>query len=338
MARLGLVKSIPKERYFDDRQLRLMDRAMTLASVTAGLALEDAALFDGEEVIGKDEVATVLASAHGEMPSLHRFGSPMFRSRGTPNPAHFPMIARNIACGQIAMRFGLRGWSTMLASGEASGAHAISRATEIVALGRADIVVVGAYEVLAKVSLHQIKARWQKLGLIDSLANCSSNHHVPVEGACFVVLESADHAARRGCHPYAMISHTSQGYRVNDEAAGWDDIVARHFRRATDNRPAALHVRGPAIYGPAATAEVALARELDKLKGHDAEIDARAVFGDAGAVTALYQTVLAAQWLRDRQSANAQWPAPAAIISAVSQSGAYTLLSMHGCPGGHTVQ
>lgn len=340
-ARLGLVRSVPKERYFDERQLRLMDRAMMLVSVASAFAMEDAGILVDGQVQGGDEVATVLASSQGELPSLYRFGAPLFKpgvKTGTLNPAHFPMIARNIACGQVAIRFGLRGWSTMIAAGEASGAQALARAADMVALGRADVVLVGAYEVLAQISLHQLKARWRKQGIDAAVPGCTSNHHVPVEGACFFVLESATRVALRGHTPYAFISHASQGYRLVDDEAPWDRVMARHQRKAPDPArvsAAPLHVRASQPCGARPRQEGRLSEAVRTAHQCTQEVDARADFGDAGAVTSMYQAALAAQLLRrGPMDAAAKvpgryGPVPAAVLSTLTSSGAYSLLSMH---------
>jgi 3-oxoacyl-[acyl-carrier-protein] synthase II len=338
-AKLGLVRTVPKERYFDERQLRLMDRAMTLASVASAFAMEDAGILVDDEVRGADDLATVLASSQGELPSLYRFGIPLFKpgpKTGTLNPAQFPMIARNIACGQVALRFGLRGWSTMIASGDASGSQALARATEMVALGRADRVLVGAYEVLAQFSLHQLKARWKKQGLQEVVAHCESNHHVPVEGACFFVLESESHAAERGRTPYAVISHATQGYRLDDNEASWNPVLDRHLRKAPVQASSVpLHIRAGQPFGAQHQREGGLRDAVVGRHGCAQEIDARADFGDAGAVTAMYQAALAAQLLSPAAHTRAEAengryaPAKAAVLSAMTRSGAYSLLSMH---------
>ena len=339
-ARLGLVRNLPAERYFDERQLRLMDRAMALAAVASAFAMEDAGVLVDGHAAGGDEIATVLASSQGELPSLYRFGLPLFRAseRGPLNPAQFPMIARNIACGQMAIRFGLRGWSTMVSAGDISGAHAIARALELIALGRADTVVVGAYEVLAKISLHQLRQRWRKHAMAPDLLQVADNRHVPVEGACFLVLESAARVRERQCVPYARISHASQGYRVRADERAWDPVLDRHACKSpTMEKPARLlHLRVGPGGGAQARLEEALRHAVDRHHGGTEAIDVRADIGDAGAVTPVFQAALAAQLLSTRDGAA---PPPghgryavgdSALLTTVTHGGAYSLISLAG--------
>ena len=337
-ARLGLVRNLPAERYFDERQLRLMDRAMALTAVASAFAMEDAGILVDDRAAGGDEIATVLASSQGELPSLYRFGLPLFRSseRGALNPAQFPMIARNIACGQMAIRFGLQGWSTMISAGDISGAHAIARALELIALGRANTVVVGAFEVLAKISLHQLRQRWEKKGIGPQAPHTGDNVHVPVEGACFLVLESAARVRERHCVPYARISHASQGYRVRASERPWDRVLDRHACKApTMEKPACLlHLRVGPGGGEHARHEEELRHAVDRHHGGTKAIDVRADIGNAGALTSLLQAALAAQLLSTRAGEapeSGRYPTgDGALLTTMTHGGAYSLISLGG--------
>ncbi len=343
-ARLGLVKAFPRERYFTERQLRLMDKAMSMSSVAAAFALEDAGLLDGDEVAGHDTVATIMASARAEASTLYRFCTPLFRPRaGSVNPAHFPMIARNVACGQIAIRFGLRGWSSMIAAGDISGAHALARASEMIALGRANSVLVGAFEVLSPITLHQFQSRWRKNGMQQAVSSSATNDYVPVEGACFFVVESARHAAERGRTPYATITRASHGYQFaaeGQEHQEWQAVLQRHLaRQAAAHATDAVHLCSSATADAGANArqlrEASLGRAIAELGISQREIRSRLNFGDAGALTSLYGVATAAQLLRNSRIAPetahtpAYRPAQSALVSTFTERDAYSLISLH---------
>jgi len=336
-ARLGLVKNYPREKYFTDRQLRLMDKAMSLTSVAAAFAMEDAGILVDGAVTDSDNVATVLASSRGEAPSLYRFGSPLFRPAvGSVNPAHFPMIARNVACGQIAIRFGLRGWSSTIAAGDASGAHALARAAEMITLGRAPVVLVGAYEVLSQISLHQIKARWNKNEMTRLVADSQTNEYVPVEGACFFVLESLQRALERGKQPYATIDGATHGYRFDHASEGWSRLLERHIGNLPSGRAAhagkrTIHISGASgserVETPLQQREQVIATAISHICDAPPTRFSRLAFGDGGALTALYGVASAAQTLSRRNQAS-ETAADAAILSSLTERGAYSFLSM----------
>ncbi|WP_440964831.1 beta-ketoacyl synthase N-terminal-like domain-containing protein [Massilia sp. GER05] len=343
-ARLGIVRDFPRERYFNERQLRLMDKAMTMSSVAAAFAMEDAGILIDEEVIGRGSVATVLGTSRGETPSLYRYCTPLFRPQvGSVNPFHFSMSARNISCGQVAIRFGLRGWSSVIAAGDISGAHALARAVELIRFGRAQCVLVGAFELLSQISLHQLKGRWRKNELENAVARSTNNEYVPVEGACFFVVESEGHAAERGRAPYATISGANHGYQFADEGlelAGWEPVLKRHLASRSDfeKDEGVLHVCS-SVTAPAGAAkrqlrEASLNRAITEFGLAGRQILSRRNFGDAGSLNMLYGVATAATLLRNSrsvQSASAMpeyTPARSAVISTMTDRDAYSLVSL----------
>jgi 3-oxoacyl-[acyl-carrier-protein] synthase II len=298
-ARLGLVRQYPKDRYFNERQLRLMDRAMAIAATATGLALEDAGLVD-RAASHPDDFATLFASMRGEIPSLYKFGTPLFEGRCTFNPALFPMIARNISCGQAALRFGLRGWSSMLSCGEVSGMHAVARGLELVRSGRSPHAVVCAYEVLSKLSLHQTQRRWSKLGLEPGAARGHSA--VPVEGACVLLLEPLASVRARGGRAYATLHDVEHGFLRGEPAES-----ARAVARRWVDRPGLLIGERIDLVGrgcgvgavSAGELEQALYDAMAEVRPLGDSLDSRQQLGDAGSVSALQQLACLARALGD---------------------------------------
>lgn len=331
-ARLGIVKDYPKERYFSERQLRLMDKAMTLNAAAAAFALEDAGLLVDGEVTDRNDVATILSSAQGEAASLYRFGSPIFHQKPAGvNPAHFPMIARNVACGQIAVRFGLRGWSTMIASGDPSGAHAFARAVELVTSGRTHTVLVGAYEVLSQLGLHQWRLRHSRRSSDSASFDPSSAEWVPVEGACYFVIESEEHAARRERRPYAYVTQASHGYSQGSKGQGWPALINRFVSRGPQPKAQrrALHVScvsecdGDSAYSDTVRR---FTGTLTELCPNDTLLRTRPLFGDARSANPMYGVAMAAQRLAEGKSDRDM--DQGALVSSITSRGAYALFSL----------
>lgn len=327
-ARLGIVKEYPKERYFTERQLRLMDKAMSLNAAAAAFALEDSGLLVDGAVTDCNEVATILSSAQGEAASLYRFGSPIFQQKPAGvNPAHFPMIARNVACGQIAVRFGLRGWSTMIASGDPSGAHAFARAVELVTSGRTHTVLVGAYEVLSQLGLHQWRLRHARRPSDSMALDPALTDWVPVEGACYFVIESEEHAARRARRPYAFVTQASHGYSQGARGQGWSTLIDRFVSRGAQipGQRRSMHVSclsetdGDGLHADNARRFTAT---LNELCPSDALLKTRPLFGDARSVNPMYGVALAAQGLADGAAGRG------ALVSSITSRGAYSLFSL----------
>jgi 3-oxoacyl-[acyl-carrier-protein] synthase II/nodulation protein E len=204
-ARIANVAEYPKTRYFTERQLRLMDRAMSMSSCAAGLALEDA---DFNDRNAPKNTATFLGTSRAEAPAGYNFIAPLLPGNsGRLNGADFPMIARNISCGQIAIRFGLQGPSSVMASGSIASLEAIARAFNFVRCGRADVALAGGFEVLSKFSLYLARHYYGKALAERSpqFFGLNPGFLVPSEGACILVLEAGDHARSRGARTYARV-------------------------------------------------------------------------------------------------------------------------------------
>lgn len=339
-AALGLVKDYPKEKYFTDRQLRVMDKAMTLASVATGLAFEDAKIDEAYRTEAGDEIGTIFTSMRGEVPSIYRYCSPLIVSNGKslPNPAHFPMIARNVACGQVALRFGLRGWSTMIASGELSTMHALGRAVSLVESGKAPMIVVAAYETLSKISLHHARVFWRKHGIYDQLfQDPQSNADALIEGACVFVIESEDSALRRGVTPYARFGRVTQGQLQRPTAPAFRDIARRHAAKNETDRIAASFLVSSRQNSPAENEQAMLAA-LTENASPLSEIRTRPIFGDGGSQTPMFQVACAAQMLKDGKLVAGLLapgtppadgvPPSGATVTQVGLLGGYGLLSL----------
>lgn len=342
-ARLGLVRDYPKARYCSERQLRMMDRAMALSVVASGMAFEDAHISDDDRMGNGEKIATITASMRGELAARYRFGMPIFGSDngdGVVNPAHFSMIAPNVVCGQIALSFGLRGWSTALSSGEISGMHALARGASLVAAGRAPIVVVCVYEVFSKITLHQIKARWRKYGRCNLLRS-DLNSDVPVEGACAFILESAESAARRGVDSYALLGAMTHGYLHEDRLESYRAVVSRHLGKSPETGAACDFVMSGlgGAKGNSRGDEQGLVTSLFEEYPEASELRARPLFGDGAAQSVMFQVASAAQMLKnqrvepafmsDARSGITSGERPrAAIATQLTDRGAYGLISI----------
>ncbi|WP_200896643.1 beta-ketoacyl synthase N-terminal-like domain-containing protein, partial [Chromobacterium vaccinii] len=234
---IASVGDYPRTRYFNERALRLMDKPMMLASFAAGSALEDAGYGDGE---APEDCATLLGTARSEQTSVHKFSLPLLQGRPERiNPAEFPLVARNIACGQMAIRFGLRGPSSVLASGPLASLQAVARAAGLIRSGRARVALAGGVEALSRFALRFCRDYYGDAALAGRPAFFGerSGGLIPSEGACMLVLEDAEHAAARGARVYARLGgwhagRLGRGDAVQSLLDGW--------RGAADAEPALL--------------------------------------------------------------------------------------------------
>ncbi len=352
---VGAVGAFPKEKYFSERQLRQIDRVMALSACAAGLALEDAGL---EDVAAKERTATFFATSRAERTSMLRFNQPILEGKPRQlNPANFPWMARNISCGQVAIRFGLRGPSTTLASGPLAALEAVSRAYDCVRLGRAPAAVVGATEILSKFALYTLRSEYREdcLRPQPSFFGASSGRIVPSEGACMLVLESAEHARARKAAPYARID----GWEAGRFGRGsWDDGLYDAWARLLSKvdgareRVALLSVSSGGSNRPHERAEAgALQRWANEASPLSRFCAPRSFVGEGECWTGMLQVALAAQALRARRapptwnisadaseavrarSGGGPLNGTAALVSGMEIRGRYGALHLSGGPG-----
>lgn len=349
-ALVAQVQDLPARRYFTERQMRMADRAMLLASSAAGLAIEDAGLQEQDALLR--DACTFLGTARAEMPSCYQFLRPQLNEpREQLNAADFPKIARNIACGQVAIRFGLQGPSTVLASGPLSSLEAASRAARYIRGGRATHALVGGFEALSRFALYHFAQhqRAQLQARHPAFFGAEAGLLVPSEGACMLMLESLSSARARGARIYAEIEGWCAGRVGDDESAaevlteGWQTLAAGHEPRVlalSSGGAARAHER----------AETAALPAWCQRHPEAAVLAPRAAVGEGDAWASALQLALAAALLGQRESLPLPSLAPSAeapvqraarsrplhgdlaLVSAMNETLHYSMLSLRRAP------
>jgi 3-oxoacyl-[acyl-carrier-protein] synthase II len=225
-------------RYLGDANFRPLDRTGLLAACAARLALVDAGL--GEEDLSAREVGLFVGTNFGSVRTIAEFdrrgleAGPLY-----VKPFDFANSVINAAAGQTAIWHHLRGPSSTVSAGAASGVQAIALAADAVAEGRAEVALAGGAEELSFESL----LSFARAGLLASDGeaprpfDARGTGFVLGEGAAFLVLEAADRAAARGARTLArVLGHgaafdPSQGTNL----ATGRRAVARAVRLALDD-------------------------------------------------------------------------------------------------------
>src|SRR5581483_9102239 len=148
----GAIAAFDPQRYLGDANFRPLDRTGQLATVAARLALDDAGL--DAAAVGAREVGLVLGTTYGSVRTIAEFDrrgievGPLY-----VKPFDFANSVINAAAGQTAIWHQLRGPSSTVACGAASGVAALALAADMIASGRADVVLAGGAEELSFESL-----------------------------------------------------------------------------------------------------------------------------------------------------------------------------------------
>ena len=217
----GEVQDFEPAQFIDKKELKRMDRYTQFALAAARLAIEDSKL-DVEKIDG-DRAGVFVGTGIGGMDTLHNQYEKLFgKGASRISPFFIPMAITNMAAGNVAIAFKLRGACECIVTACASGTNSIGEAFHLIQRGDADIMLAGGAE--AAISPAGVA------GFAAMKALCADHNDNPSkasrpfdknrsgfvmgEGAGIILLENLEHAKARGAHIYAEIV----GYGRNDDA------------------------------------------------------------------------------------------------------------------------
>jgi 3-oxoacyl-[acyl-carrier-protein] synthase II len=131
------------------------------------------------------------------------------------------MYIANAASGLVSLRWGFRGPSLTHVSACASSSHSVGEAAEAIKRGQVDVMVAGGSEavivpvaVAAFSNMRALSRRNDEPERASRPFERDRDGFVLSEGAAVLVLEEAEHAARRGAKSYGELI----GYGASDDA------------------------------------------------------------------------------------------------------------------------
>ena len=310
--RIAATAAVDPATVLDRVQARRLDRCEQFALVAAREAWADA----GAPEVPPERLGVVVSSGIGGI-STTLAAYDTLRERGWQrlSPFTVPMLMPNGSAGWIGIELGARAGVHTTVSACASGAEAIGYAIQMIRTGRADVVLAGGTEaaiiplnIAAFAAMRALSTRNDEPELASRPFDKGRDGFVLGEGAGMVVLESAEHAQRRGARLHAMAAgagYSSDAHHIAQPEpsgtgivtaiqavladAGLDPDQVVHVNAHATSTPAGDAVEGQAIataLGPAADGVVVSATK--SMTGH--------LLGGAGAVEAV-ATILA---LRER--------------------------------------
>lgn len=208
----GEVKDFEPANYMDRKEVRRMDLFTQYAMAAAELAVQDAELsFEG---VDRDRTGVIVSSGIGGIETFERQAK-ILLERGPQriSPFFIPMLIADIAPGYISIRYGLRGSNFATVSACASSSHAIGEAFHTIQRGDADVMICGGAEAaitpLGVGGFNAMKALSTRNDAPQKASrpfDSQRDGFVMGEGAGIVILESEEHAARRGAKMYAEVA------------------------------------------------------------------------------------------------------------------------------------
>ncbi len=205
------VKGFDPRDHLDVKQVKRTNRCTQLALVAAEEAMTDAGLsFNGQ---GNGDAGVLVGTGIGGVVTLME-NVEVMRERGPRrvSPLMIPMMMPNAAAGEIAIRYGLHGPSLALSAACATGTNTIGESAQRIRQGWSEVMICGGVESV----MHPIAlAALSNMGAVSRRNDDPQGASRPFdatrdgfimgEGAGILVLESLEHALRRGARIHAEV-------------------------------------------------------------------------------------------------------------------------------------
>ncbi len=237
------VKDFSFEGVLDRKEAKRMDRFVQYAVVATHEALRHSGLDLGSTDLTR--VGVIIGSGIGGMETFEEQHSNLVqKGPGRVSPFFIPMMIVDMAAGQISIQFGLKGPNFATVSACASGAHAIGEALRLIRAGDADVIVAGGSEAtITPMALagfgnaRALSTRNDDPQRASRPFDAERDGFVIGEGAAVLILESEEHARRRGATPLCeLCGYGASGDAYHMTAPCVDgEGAARAMQRAIDD-------------------------------------------------------------------------------------------------------
>lgn len=220
------VKGFDPKQYMDAKAARRMEAFSQFAVAASKEALANAGIDMEKE--DPYRVGVSVGSGIGSLQAVERDHKKLLeKGPSRVNPLLVPLMICNMAAGNVAIQFGLKGKCINVVTACATGTHSIGEAFRSIQYGEADVMVAGGTESsITPMGVAGFTAL-TALSTSDDPAHASRpfdenrDGFVMGEGAGVVVLESLEHAQARGAKILAEVvgyGATCDAYHITSPA------------------------------------------------------------------------------------------------------------------------
>jgi 3-oxoacyl-[acyl-carrier-protein] synthase II len=231
----GEVRDFKPEDFMDKQQVRRFDIFVHFALAAARMAMEEAGLKIDDS--NRHRVGCVLGSGLGGLTMLEHYHKLLLEQGPRKiSPFFIPGIIANMAPGQIAIEFGIRGPNLSLETACAASSHSIGEAFRLIREGRADAMITGGSEAVVTplalggfCSMRALSTRNDAPEKASRPFDLNRDGFVMGEGAGLLFLEEMNQAIERGAKIYAEVvgyGLSADAYHITaPEPDGWGAIL-----------------------------------------------------------------------------------------------------------------
>ncbi len=238
----GEVRDFDAGTYMEPKMARRMDRFAQFAVVAANEALADAGLDLATE--DRERVGVILNTGGGGIQTLlHASWSYYTGGPKRVSPLTIPMSIPNMAACHISLAHDIRGPVLASVAACAAGVQAIIDAYHLLRRGEVDVVIAGGSEALMSIAM----IAFGNMGVLSRRSDEPTRACRPFdrdrdgcvlgEGCGVLVLETAEHAARRSARAYCEVAGgamTADAFHISAPRPGAEG-AASAMRKALAN-------------------------------------------------------------------------------------------------------
>jgi 3-oxoacyl-[acyl-carrier-protein] synthase II len=234
------VKDFDPTRWMERKEAKRNDRFVQLAIGAARQAVEAARL--DVPNLDADRIGVIVGSGIGGIETFETQHQILLeRGPDRVSPFFIPMMISNMASGQVSIALGAKGPNFTTVSACTSSANAIGEALRILQHDDADVVIAGGTEatvtpmaIAGFCSMKAMSTRNDEPTRASRPFDAERDGFVMGEGAAILVLERAEHAAKRGATVLCELAGygaTGDAYHITSPAPDGDGAV-RSMRAA----------------------------------------------------------------------------------------------------------
>lgn len=218
------LKGFDPKQYFDRKEARKLDTFCQYGMVAADEAIKDSGLNLEKEDLNR--IGVVMGSGIGGMNIFYQQVKEFVTGNGTPrfNPFFIPKMIIDLTSGNVSIKHGLKGPNYSTVSACATSSNCISDAFMLLKMGYADVMVAGGSEAaILEVGIGGFNAMKALSENNDEYLTASRpfdlnrDGFVMGEGGGALILETYEHAVKRGAKIYAELSGigmTADAYHI----------------------------------------------------------------------------------------------------------------------------
>lgn len=227
----GEVKGFDPFKWIEKKEVKKMARFIHLAIGATDFAMKMAALEITPEIA--DATGVYISSGIGGFDVIEREHSKLIH--GGPSkisPFFIPSAIINLASGQVSIRYGAKGPNSATATACSASAHAIGDAFKIIQRCDAEVMIAGGSEAAITpmgvggfAAMKALSTRNDEPARASRPFDAERDGFVIGEGSGVLILESLEHAQRRGANILAEIvgyGMTADAFHMTQPAENGD--------------------------------------------------------------------------------------------------------------------